>query len=220
VGVNTVWNKTGLRWFVGLLASVLLSGVSWGQSLQSGNPQIVVAVYDDAEVPLNVVMRAEERATRVFQVAKIDVIWRNPAVAGEPGSRQARVEIDSQQLSVRIVPRSRNLGDDIFGMAFLDENGRGRQADVFYSRIARLSKDAGYDPATVLAAVMVHELGHLLLGSNSHSPMGIMRKRWDQDQLRLAALCELNFDADQSLKIRERLANADGKWILQAKAGN
>ena len=220
MGVNSVLNKTKTRWFVGLLVSVFLSGASWGQSLKPRNPQLVVSVYDDAAVPLNIVLRAEERAARVFQVARIDVIWRTPAASGMTDSRQARVQSDNLQLSVRIVPQSRNLVDDIFGMAFLDENGRGRQADVFYSCIARLSNDSGYDPATVLAAVMVHEMGHLLLGSNSHSPMGIMRKRWDQDQLRLAALCELNFDAGQRLRIRQRLVNADGKWTLQATAGN
>jgi hypothetical protein len=49
---------------------------------------------------------------------------------------------------------------------------------------------------------MVHELGHLLLGSGSHSPTGIMQPVW-QSQILLQGLRRaLHFTPEQARRIR------------------
>ena len=35
------------------------------------------------------------------------------------------------------------------------------------------------DPATTLALVLAHEIGHLLLPEYSHAPSGLMRAHWE-----------------------------------------
>ena len=62
-------------------------------------------------------------------------------------------------LKLRIVPPDQKSSDDVFGIAFLSAEGTGAHGDVFYDSVEELE----------------YELGHLLLGSNAHSRLEIMR---------------------------------------------
>jgi hypothetical protein len=57
----------------------------------------------------------------------------------------------------------------------------------------------------MLGHVISHEIGHLLLGTNSHSPSGIMRAQWDREQLSLAVAGLLTFTKSQSRRMTDRL---------------
>lgn len=168
------------------------AGVVWGQSNSRDNPQLFVAVYNDAAIPKATLLAAEDKASTIYRRAGVELHWLN-----SPASRP--------ELAVRVIPRSRNLANDIFGVAFLDSNGFGRQADVFYNNIAELSAAWSQNEAELLGCVMAHEIGHLLLGSNSHSPTGIMQLHWDGQQLHLASLGQLGFDRKEIRKIHQRL---------------
>jgi len=201
-------NKTRQSCY-GLAILAMLCGAcaSWAQEEGALNQQFVVAVYDDAGVAPDVVLRAEAAADRVFRGAGIHVQWTNPLWE----ERAAVVPVAEQEtrgrLMVRIVPHSRSLKGEIFGLAFLDEDGRGRQADIFYNGIVRLSASGSHDSAVLLGSVMVHELGHLLLGSHSHSSSGIMRGRWDESVLQLAAAGLEGFSAEQAARMQGRIAS-------------
>jgi hypothetical protein len=54
----------------------------------------------------------------------------------------------------------------------------------------------------VLAAAMAHEIGHLFLGPNSHSPVGIMRAGWKEEDLLEVSQARLTFTTDQAQRIR------------------
>jgi hypothetical protein len=63
----------------------------------------------------------------------------------------------------------------------------------------------------LLGAMMAHELGHLLLGVNSHSREGIMSIPWDARKLQHVDLGRLGFTGEQASKIQaEALRRADG----------
>ncbi len=72
-------------------------------------------------------------------------------------------------------------------------------ASVYYEYVERLAKfdGADFELPIVLGCVIAHEIGHLLLGSDSHSRSGIMQARWGRDQLRMAMMGTLHFQADQ-----------------------
>ena len=53
---------------------------------------------------------------------------------------------------------------------------------------------------------MAHELGHLLLGTNSHSKRGVMQSLWSGNQLRKANLKALYFSPRQAARIRADVA--------------
>ena len=80
-------------------------------------------------------------------------------------------------------PRSVSSAGEVFGVAFLSDEGTGCYSDVFYDRAMELHADWNVSLSDILGNVIAHELGHLLLGSNSHSRAGIMRAHWQGEEL-------------------------------------
>ena len=72
-------------------------------------------------------------------------------------------------------------------------------------RIDELAWRAGGRTARILGHTMAHELGHLLLGANAHSPSGIMRGVWLPEDLKFMRWGELTFTLRQSDQIRNSL---------------
>jgi hypothetical protein len=78
----------------------------------------------------------------------------------------------------------------------------GTYASVFFDRVETLAEGGVASPSEILGHVTAHEIGHLLLGSGQHSTVGIMRGRWNQEDLRRASQGSLLFTAQQSKLIR------------------
>ncbi|MBI3477441.1 MAG: hypothetical protein HY010_17050 [Acidobacteria bacterium] len=167
--------------------------------------QLSVFVYDDAHVPEATLERGEEVAGRIYQRAGIAIQWNDCRQMSSRSQGDCRDGTSGPHLSVRIVARPLNLPGEDFGVAFVDGEGVGQQADVFYSRIKSFQAASSADTAQILGHVMAHELGHLLLGMNSHSMQGIMQSHWGERQLRLASMGNLQFDQHQSETIRDRV---------------
>jgi hypothetical protein len=136
---------------------------------------------------------------------------------GTPAPTRSRVEtLDCSRfewpthLAVRVVSRSgqtlsRTLTDEVFGVAFLSEEGTGCYIDVFYDRVLGLNADWNVSPAEILGTVIAHELGHLLLGSNSHSDAGIMKARWEGGELGRLSRGNLWFTSEQRGRMIRKL---------------
>jgi hypothetical protein len=54
-----------------------------------------------------------------------------------------------------------------------------------------------------------HKLGHLLKGSNSHSPQGLMAPHGYANEIQGIVLGSLNFTAEDVVQIRSRLAQIE-----------
>jgi hypothetical protein len=88
---------------------------------------------------------------------------------------------------------------------------------VFYSSVeglARRQSRAHVSTAQILGHAMAHEIGHLLLNQESHSPTGIMRGDWNLKDLQDAVYGYLLFTSQQAGVIR---AEVDRR-IRQQKA--
>ena len=180
-----------------LIFTFVLCG--WVEAGAKKDLQITVVVYNDAAVPARVIESAKEIAARIYRDAGVAILWRdhsNPATG-------------ATELFVRIVRRSLNLPGDDFGIAFVGGDGWGVQADIFYSGIEQLTNDTSASAAQIMGHVMAHELGHLFLGMNSHSSLGIMQAHWTDQQLRLMSKGILKFDKRQAEAIGARLTSAD-----------
>ena len=112
--------------------------------------------------------------------------------------------------------RSLNLKSEVYGVAFLGEDGRGTQADVFFGEVANHAP-TGANVSNMLGHVIAHELGHLLLGSNSHATSGIMRSRWQAAELQSLAHGALFFTPDQVKLMQARLQK--GEKYAEARLG-
>lgn len=94
----------------------------------------------------------------------------------------------------------------MFGISYLAAGDIGSQAAVFYTKIAGFHSISLVDPGTLLGYAMAHELGHLLLGSNSHSPTGLMSADWRTADLIHMEQGGLLFNVEQSRKMKARLS--------------
>ncbi len=83
--------------------------------------------------------------------------------------------------------------------------------DVFWDRCEGMRRDSGVNSATLLGTVAAHEIGHLLLGSNAHSAIGIMAPHWEAEQLRHAGMGSLLFTPEQSARMRTRIRSQQAR---------
>ena len=56
-------------------------------------------------------------------------------------------------------------------------------AFAFYSRIVKFAEHHDRPAALILAHVIAHEIGHLLLPDRPNGPTGIMSGRWGREQV-------------------------------------
>ena len=69
----------------------------------------------------------------------------------------------------------------------------------------------------LLGRAMAHEIGHLLLGANSHSLNGIMRGHWSVHEFRLNARIDMLFITEHSRRMKALLAEQAQTAQAQAK---
>jgi hypothetical protein len=175
---------------------------------------VTVRVYNYADVSSEVLRGAETEAARIFSAAGINATWVDcsathvPAQSGlapaEQNTTGCFAPISGAEIALRILsrptPASSAFRDTMFGFAegsFV--------ASVFYWRLEKLVYSVHGNQAeipVILGDVIAHEIGHLLLGSNSHSRTGIMCGKWDPEYLRLAREGFQTFSPEQSARMR------------------
>ena len=193
---------------------------AWPETYPDKRPQLVVSVFNDAQVAAKVLDHAEREASEIFYQAGVDVIWancRDQEVRSTDTGGCERFDWPTH-LAVRILPRSRLLRDEVFGMAFLSVEGTGCYSDVFYDRAVALHADGKVGLAAILGDVIAHELGHLLLGSNAHASWGIMQAHWQGEELRRVAKGNLWFTAGQAEHMRGKLIAGGPSLVVAARS--
>jgi hypothetical protein len=186
-----------------------LNTAAWAKNLPQESPSVAISVFNDSAISSEILKQAEMVSSQVFEESGIHVDWVNCSPADEaPSGKVACRQAIPQHLQLRIVRRSLNLKDSILGISYLLSDGTGCQADIFYEGIEKLRHETSVDPAIILGHVAAHEIGHLLLGSNSHSPWGIMRAHWNMEELARANKGLLFFTKSQSHRMSEKLCAA------------
>lgn len=209
-------NRRKLERWLGLVLILVTPGMCAGTKAVPKTPIVMmISVQDDVGIPWKTIRASERQASHVFREAGIELDWQNchalPETSGETQAWQNCAEaVFPGHLHLRIVNRSIGLSPDVMGISFLSADGSGYKADVFYDEIKCLQKETNASLPTLLGHVTAHEIGHLLLGANSHAPQGIMRAVWGPDELKSAKRGALFFSAEQSQHMRDRVASAIG----------
>ena len=169
--------------------------------------QLRVSVFNSSPISSSTIERAEGEAGRVLRDVGIEAIWLNcpQEISQEASLGRCSEASFPSHLHLRIVRVSHGLKVSTVGISFSDEDGRGCYADLFYEPIQHLEEETHVSQSVILGHAMAHELGHLLLGTNSHSPSGLMRAHWTREDLTNASVGSLRFSKEQGLKIRSRL---------------
>jgi hypothetical protein len=94
------------------------------------------------------------------------------------------------------------------GYSFIDvQAGTGSVAMVYTDRVRDLSRSTGVRSVDLLGRAIAHEIGHLLLGTNQHAAVGLMRAVWSQAELRRSVAADWRFSEDEGQAIRRALRN-------------
>jgi hypothetical protein len=135
----------------------------------------------------------------------VGIEWRTPGPSADGSGQDGELEALAVILVGRDVSGQRPQGDRVLGRAPGTHAAPGRIAYVYHHRLERLTREIGQDPADILALVLAHEIGHLLLPVGAHSEHGVMRARWRTEDLRRLDVGRLGFTAEQAGHILRRL---------------
>jgi hypothetical protein len=207
-----------------LQSLVLASGPNTGQDPQ--NPRedlylpgqkakVTVLVHNYAHLPAQILGEAQDRASLIFRKAGVKIEWADCPLNDEDPSLYPKCPavLDPTQLFLRIFPKT-VAKTDISGEAFV----AARIANVFWNRVEEHAQRLNVSTPRFLAHTVAHELGHLLLGSNSHSPTGIMTARWDAPSVTRICQEGLYFNRQQSELIRSEMRKRKGQMMAVENA--
>jgi hypothetical protein len=186
-----------------LVAAVVAGLTNTGQAAGASSAKslpLPVTVFDYANVPAQWLSWAKESMSRIYEEIGVEIAWQDARSEARTG------------LIVLILPESRSIKESIpqsvMGYSSGTADERRRVAYVLYGRMDqfRLEQVPAIQRANLLGHLMAHEVGHLLLPVQSHSPSGIMRARWSRADLELAQQGRLRFTADQAESIRSKVS--------------
>jgi hypothetical protein len=115
----------------------------------------------------------------------------------------------NEALVIRILPEPVTTDQPPYALGLAMPNiGRGNRGAVFLGRIRERVKAYGglISLPTLLGCAMAHEIGHLLLRTNTHASEGIMRPEFGKPEIVRAAQRRLTFTAADRTRVVSRLA--------------
>ena len=196
---------------LGLTAIALDGGCMESAQAAGGDekprPKITLRVYDYARVPTPILVSAEGEAEKIFRKAGVDTEWLDCRLsAAEPRTPAFERPFTTSDLILRLLPPSMAqtiaVQNNEVGMALAVDETPATDALTFCQRVLDLARTGYTYEQEILPAAMAHEIARLALDSNTDSATGIMRAKWNRDELELARLGRLLLTPDQSELIR------------------
>jgi hypothetical protein len=194
------------------LTLCLLIAAAWphGMGASTSAKEITIRVHNYSRVEPKEMAEAQAVAGRILSRAGVETQWqhctmppaRPPSQTGCAGAADGVtnliVRILPEHMSHKIAGRSRQLGTSISTR----EGVFPTDAYIFFDRVVNLSGDERTAWPTLLGAAMAHEVGHLLLGGDSHSAEGIMRAVWGREEIKQILMGLLTFTPRQAEQMR------------------
>ena len=178
-----------------------------GARQKQSDPPLTLAIYNHAHVSEQTLTDVESVASEIFRRAGVQLVWLDGfAYAAERRKTEIPTPEDPAILVVKLQPKSEvaryGVRSVCGGLGF--ESG----AIIFVP-----SSDArgGTPNAGSLGYILAHEIGHMVLGPNAHSLVGIMRGTLNEEAWTQAEQGSLGFTKSQAGQIRT--------WIAKRRAG-
>jgi hypothetical protein len=168
---------------------------------------IVIRIFNNVEVPPADLAAAREYAQVILQEAGLNVVWADCWV----GKRQTPDAPARCQQSVggdivlRLQKTNGSDGARFVSMGFSLVGIEGAApflATVYVDRATSVARGAGIDARRVLGLAIAHEIGHVLLNSNSHASSGLMRADWSRHELRRKDFAAWTFADTDAARLR------------------
>jgi hypothetical protein len=190
------------------------------RNFTSAKQQVQIRVFNVARVPRRDLSRAEGEITRIFAQAEIQVRWAEGALddeaalmtdqsANNTSAAGCKVARHARELRLQLLPHAPQgvtigtLGYSLPCAAF------GIDSTIFIDHCEGVTYQTLASFSKVLAYSMAHEVGHLLLRSNEHSPSGLMRARWDRASWIRATVAGIPIDREEAWRMRIELSRME-----------
>jgi len=151
---------------------------------------IVIRSYDNAGVPAEDLAAARAHTEAVLQQAGLNIVWADCWAGGrrQPADEAPRCQepvggdIVLRLQKTRVADRSKFVS---MGFSLVKtKDAAPFLSTVYVDRAYSVAQVAGIDAPRVLGLAIAHEIGHVLLNSNTHSATGLMRADWSRNELR------------------------------------
>jgi hypothetical protein len=167
------------------------------------SPTIRIRVNNYTHATPAMLAGAEREAGLILGKAGLQTVWLDCPAGHSTADPQdpCREPLEDTDIALRVLSQSsqNKFQDTAFGFAVVPV-----LASVYYYYVAHLARsdNAEFEIPIILGCVIAHEIGHLLLGSNSHSVSGIMQGHWERRQIRQAVTGTLLFTPEQAKLIQ------------------
>ena len=193
------------------LRSGWMAAQARGAGESDSEARLSVRLYNYTAVPDQTLAAAEQQAGKVFRAAHIMVTWVDcPLSENDIDKMQPCTHAPGPvRIILIIVPVSkaplRHLSGELGFTSYPDTTY------VFSDRVGEFSHRELIPEEIVLGEIIAHELGHVLLGHDSHSSAGIMRPILRREDL-MGSRAGF-FTTPQSKQMRARMK--EGIWLRQ-----
>lgn len=191
----------------GCALALAFLGMTGPASAQNDSSLVIpVLVYNYAKVSPETLHSAQRQAGRIFRETGVEFEWHECRVTTSEPQKDPYCShgLRGTDLVLKILPQSRTqafgVEKDVAGLVPPGEMVS--DAFVFYDRLRDIARRESADVAFLLGSIIAHEFGHLLMGSETHSAGGVMRKEWTDRALAGASVQEMEFSPQQSQQIR------------------
>jgi hypothetical protein len=204
--------------FGGVALCLILAATSYGAQQESAvvlavNPRtITIRIHNYAQVKPTVLLPAKKTAAEILKKAGVETIWVE-CYSGQASLSDAECAhpMTPLDLTLNLLPQSQtkhfHSRDEILGVALLPGGEDfGFYAYVFCGGAKAYAAHHELDLSRLLGHVIAHELGHLLLGANSHSGTGIMQPCWNVNDLIAIGHGGMSFSFSEKKKLQMALA--------------
>jgi hypothetical protein len=190
-------------------------------ALAENAPEVLIRVINYAQVQPGTIRASEREAGRIFSAAGLQTQWVNCSGKGSATDTLIACSqpLQPHEIVLRLITESASdpYRDSVFGFAVVP-----LVASVYVNYAVNSAKrdNAEFEVPVILGSVIAHEIGHLMLGLNSHSDTGIMQKRWGRKQLQLVTSGNLLFTELQGKLMRAEMQKRWGvpRVVSQNKA--
>jgi hypothetical protein len=214
------------RWRTSFLLSLLSTAIV-GQ--EPPRVKLSIVVYDSAHVGSKTTEYAEHVAGEILAKASIQSSWLAGPVE-ELGSlgmdftayaaKACHPDLGQATVRLQILPHApAGLPAQALGFS-LPCARSGVQVTILADRVATVSETAGPTFGRVLGYVMAHEVGHVLLQSDTHTTAGLMKGIWSKSDWQRAAVSVVSFslaEARQIAALRGRTPDENATQVASLK---
>ena len=188
-----------------MILGLMLATVPGFSKTPVSDVRLTVRLLDYVNLPAGARREVASTATRVLAQAGVAVEFVECFTDGvDSGTPACTAPLGPADLILRIFQPKFAPKGELLGYAAMTSEG-GAYITVFINPAQRKARVGSLDDGVFLGYAVAHEIGHLLLGANSHSTSGIMRPAWRPVDEEWMAKGVLVFDARQAKQMRSKL---------------